>query len=351
MIFGPGTDATLDDPLLRKRLANFIVSAASANGCVINGVTRLAGGAIQENYALDLEISGGPFDGHLSTVLRTSAPTGVADSHDRMSEFTITRAAFDIGVLTPRPLWCCEDRSVIGKPFSIMLRAPGEARGDVLGYDAAIASSSATIAEQLGFQLAKIHTITPETHRFDCLTPPASPALISIAHYRVQLEQNHEDFAAIEWGLRWLERNSPAHTELVLLHRDYRIGNFLFDKGQLTAILDWEFADWGDPHEDIGWLCAQCWRVGNTQREVGGIADRAPFYKAYQDRSGREVDPSQVFYWEVYAHVRWAMIALQQADRYLVGGELNLDAALSGHRLAELETEILRMTPPESALI
>eukprot|EP01035_Chromulina_nebulosa_P049233 gene49233-66860_t len=36
----------------------------------------------------------------------------------------------------------------------------------------------------------------------------------------------------------------------------------------LTGILDWEFAAWGDPHEDIGWLCARCWRFGGPG-EVG----------------------------------------------------------------------------------
>jgi aminoglycoside phosphotransferase (APT) family kinase protein len=349
MISGPGTDTTLDDPLLRKRLADFIVGAASANACVINDIARLEGGAIQENYALDLKITGGPFDGRLSIVLRTSAPTGVADSHDRASEFALARAAYEAGVLVPRQLWCCEDSGIVGKPFSIMKRAPGEARGEILARDTAIKASRSAIAEQLGLQLAKIHAITPGTHRFDFLTPPESPAVSSITHYRAQLDQRSGDHAAIEWGLRWLERNAPERPEIVLLHRDYRIGNFLFDKGQLTAILDWEFAGWGDPHEDIGWLCAQCWRFEDKKKELGGISDRAPLYNSYQHHSGRNIDPEQVYYWEVHAHVRWAMIALQQADRYLVGGELNLDAALSGHRLAELETEILRMTPPDSS--
>ncbi|MBT5108591.1 MAG: phosphotransferase family protein [Rhodospirillaceae bacterium] len=349
MTSGPGTKETVHDPAVRTRLSAYIANAADADGCVINRTRKLEGGAIQENYALDLEISGGPNFGRLSTVLRTNAPTGVVDSHNRSAEFALTRAAYEAGVLVPVQLWCCEDATVIGKPFSIMMLSSGEARREILAQDDAVANSRAAIAEQLGRQLAKIHAITPDNHTFDFLTPPLSPALSAIAYYRAQLDQRPDAYPAIEWGLRWLERNAPEQSEIVMVHRDFRVGNFLIDDGALTAILDWEFAGWGDPHEDIGWLCARCWRFENLDRELGGIADRAPFYRAYQQSSGREINETRVHYWEVYAHVRWAMIALQQADRYLVGGEANLDAALSGHRLAELETEILRMTPPEAA--
>lgn len=349
MTSGPGTKDIVNDPAVRTRLSAYIATAADADDCVINQTRKLEGGAIQENYALDLEIYGGQNCGRLSTVLRTNAPTGVVDSHNRSAEFALTRAAYEAGVLVPYQLWCCEDSTVIGKPFSIMMRSSGEARREILAQDDTVASSRAAIAEQLGRQLAKIHAITPDNHAFDFLTTPLSPALSAIAYYRAQLDQRRDAYPAIEWGLRWLERNAPEPSETVLVHRDYRVGNFLIDDGALTAILDWEFAGWGDPHEDIGWLCARCWRFENLDRELGGIADRTPFYRAYQQSSGREIDKTRVYYWEVYAHVRWAMIALQQADRYLVGGEANLDAALSGHRLAELETEILRMTPPEAA--
>lgn len=349
MTSGPGTNKTVNDPAIRTRLADYIADAAGANACAINQIDRLEGGAIQENYALDLDVSGGAYCGRLSTVLRTSAQTGVVDSHNRLSEFILTHTAYEAGVLVPQQLWCCEDETVIGKPFSIMMRATGEARREILACDESVAAARTTIAEQLGQQLAKIHTISPDRHTFDFLTPPLSPALSAISYYRAQLDKRSGAYPAIEWGLRWLERHAPADSEIVLVHRDFRVGNFLIDDGVLNAILDWEFAGWGDPHEDIGWLCARCWRFENTNRELGGIAERAPFYHAYQQSSGRKIDPVRVRYWEVYAHVRWAMIALQQADRYLVGGEANLDAALSGLRLAELEIEILRMTAPKAS--
>jgi hypothetical protein len=47
------------------------------------------------------------------------------------------------------------------------------------------------------------------------------------------------------------------------------------------------------------------------------------------------------------AHIRWAVIALQQGERHLSGGEASLDLALTGRIAAELEHEVLRLTAPE----
>ena len=44
------------------------------------------------------------------------------------------------------------------------------------------------------------------------------------------------------------------------------------------------------------------------------------------------------------AHVRWAVIAAQQAARHISGIEPSLELALTGHVIPELELEILKMT-------
>src|SRR5690606_3952518 len=103
-----------------------------------------------------------------------------------------------------------------------------------------------------------------------------------------------------------------AVQEMVLCHGDYRTGNYLVDAGSLTGILDWEFAHWGDRHEDIGWFCARCWRFGADEREAGGIASRADFYNGYNEVADRPVEESRIPYWEVMAAARWAAIALLQ---------------------------------------
>jgi hypothetical protein len=54
-------------------------------------------------------------------------------------------------------------------------------------------------------------------------------------------------------------------------------------------------------------------------------------------------------YWEIMAHARWAVIALQQGERFVGGGEASLDLALTGRRIAELEYEMLAMIDPAAA--
>ena len=49
-------------------------------------------------------------------------------------------------------------------------------------------------------------------------------------------------------------------------------------------------------------------------------------------------------YWQVMAHIRWAIIALQQARRHLSGVEPSLELALTGKIVAELEWEVLVLT-------
>ena len=45
--------------------------------------------------------------------------------------------------------------------------------------------------------------------------------------------------------------------------------------------------------------------------------------------------------------MRWAVIAIQQGERHVSGGEESLHLALTGRVRAELEWELLRMTDPK----
>jgi aminoglycoside phosphotransferase (APT) family kinase protein len=150
----------------------------------------------------------------------------------------------------------------------------------------------------------------------------------------------------LEWALRWAERHAPPRGEVVLTHQDFRTGNILVDEAGLTAILDWEFAAWSDPMADIGWFCAECWRFSRPDLEAGGLCDREPFYAGYTEGSGRTIDPARVRWWELMAHVRWAVIALQQGRRR-AGGTEALSLALTGRIADPLELAALRMTAPE----
>ncbi|EWY38592.1 aminoglycoside phosphotransferase [Skermanella stibiiresistens SB22] len=329
----------------RDRLEPWIAGQAGADAVTVTGLRKLSGGAIQENWSADLEIAGGPHAGRHAVVIRTDAPSGVAVSHGRAQEFALFKVAHEAGVTVPEPLWLEPTGTVTGRAFFVMRKADGVAAGHRLVKDDTLGGGRVALAEALGRQLARIHAIRPPRAELDFLEmPEGSPATYAIGRYRAWLDGAGVSKPVLEWGLRWLELNAPPRGEVALCHNDFRTGNYMVDAGGLTAVLDWEFAAWGDPMADLGWFCAPCWRFGARAREAGGVGARDDFYRAYEAESGRPLDRAIVGYWEVMATVRWAVIALQQADRHVSGGETNLELALTAHVVPELELDILDMT-------
>jgi aminoglycoside phosphotransferase (APT) family kinase protein len=261
----------------------------------------------------------------------------------------------------PEPLWACVDPDVIGKPFFVMQQVEGTAEGRRITADPALEPSLPNIAIRLAQELARLQTIGPACPDLTFL--PSIGAAEHIAAFRAYLATHPQSRPVLEWAIRWLETHTPEPLPPVLCHRDFRTGNYMIaptlpspasggglgwrlDGPALTGILDWEFAGWGDPDEDIGWLCCKGWRFARLDREAGGIVDRFEFYQAYEQASGRRLDPARVRFWEVLANVRWAVIALQQSDRHLIGGARDLSTAIIGRRATECELELLMLLDP-----
>ena len=332
----------------RKRLQNWLATVASADLVEITDVKPLTGGAIQENWRLECKIKGGPNAGLQRYVLRSDALSVVASSLSRSQEFRVLKLVHSVGVTVPEPLWLCEDKRVIGSVFYIMRLVGGIGLGPKVVKDLALGGDRKILGETLGRELAGIHSIHPPNDELDFLPlPTANPALECIAKLRQHLDSMGESRPALEWGLRWAELNLPPDPEITLIHNDFRTGNYLLDEHGLTGILDWEFAAWGDPMCDIGWFCAKCWRFSRPDMEAGGITTRQVFYDGYLAVSGQVIDTFAVNFWEVMAHIRWAVIALQQVHRHISGAQQSLELALIGHLLPELEHQVLEMTKPE----
>lgn len=330
------------DPDNLDALAAWLAGVIDACKVTFAEAALLGGGAIQENWRLVADVEGGPREGRHQWVLRTDAVARLAMSLDRAGEFRVTEAAHAAGVTVAEPLARCSDTSLIGAPFLIQAFVPGNAQARRIVRDPTLKEYGDALAERLGAELAKIHSIRPPRDDLGFLPiPMLPPARSEVARLRNALGTATEPRPALEYVLAWLDAHPPKPEPISLIHGDFRTGNYLVSEGRLGAILDWEFAHWGDRHEDIGWFMARCWRFGNDSKKAGGIGSREAFYRGYRSVSPLPIDESVIPYWEIMAAAKWATVAVLQGDRYRQGGENSIELALTGLMAPEMEIDAL----------
>ena len=330
------------DPADLEPFEAWLAAVLGAEQARVRRVELLSGGAIGENWRISVQVTGGDRTGLQDWVLRTDTPSPLVLSLDRAREFACLSAAHRVGVTVPEPIADCADPSIIGAPFMLVGYAEGIAQARKIVRDPRVEEYGTILAERLGAEVARLHAIRPGQHGLDFLPQPeTSPAHQQVADLRALLDTVSEPRPALEYVLAWLERNAPRDQRIVLCHGDYRTGNYTIDRGILTGILDWEFAHWGDPHFDIGWFCARCWRFGADEREAGGIAAREAFYRGYNSAITYPLDPGIVPYWEIMAAARWAVIALLQGERTGPEGEPSIELMLTGLMAPEMEYDAL----------
>ncbi len=319
------------------RLAAWLSSAAGTHIEILS-TQKLSGGAIQQNIALRVTQAGAAED----WVLRTDNAATLAVSHGRAEEFALLLAAHHAGVTVAEPLFCCEDAGVIGAPFFVMRRVAGGAGGHAIAKRAAAIGGDPALAAQHGRQLARIHQIKPPREDLAFLgPPPANPTAAFIHAMRARLDAAGTPRPPLEYGLRMIERFAPPALAPVLCHNDFRTGNIMQSEGGITGVLDWEFAAWGDPYEDLGWFTARCWRFGQVHLEAGGLGPLDAFLDGYAAEADWQPELWRVRIWQLGATIRWAVIAADQAARHLSGVETSLELALTGHMVPELEWDVL----------
>ena len=329
----------------RPAVARYLSNRLGGSELTLRTMRLLSGGAIQENWLLRVAVTGGQWSGEHEWVLRTDSLSAVDVSLSRADEYAVLNIVHKAGVSVPKPLWLCRDRSIIGREFFVMQAISGTAAGHRLVRDSDLVPDRAQLCRELGHNLALIHQVRPPQPELDFLPKPVpDPAMASIHQYLGFLDTLSGHFPVIEWGLRWLLLNKPEPVVSSLIHRDFRTGNFMVDRGGLSGILDWEFTGWGDWREDVGWFTAKCWRFGRSNSAAGGIGDLADFMEGYASVSPKSLSSEDLRYWQVMAHVRWAIVAVQQSERHLSGQQRSLELALTGRMVPELELEILELT-------
>ena len=315
------------------------LAAETGRTVAVSAIEPLGGGACQDNYRVDLDLADG--GGPRVMVLRGDARRSLAGSIDRRAEFAVISAAVAAGVRTPAARFLMEDLVRPGAWAYLLEWADGVAIGRRVLRDADLAEARRGLAATVGRELARIHSITPD--RTPLPFDAAPDTMDGLRFARESVASLREPRPALSIALRWLAEHPPEGREIVLVHGDFRTGNFMVTPAGLSAVLDWEFARWGSPAEDLAWIQMRTWRFNSNKLPVGGFGRRDDLYEAYEKASGRAVSRRDVHYHEVLGNVRWAAGCVQQGERYLSGEEQDLELIAIPRRAVEMEFEALRL--------
>src|SRR5882724_9367340 len=217
----------------------------------------------------------------------------IKTAHDMGREYRILSALHPVYKTVPRPLFFCQNESVLGAPFFVMERITGVILRNVppKGVELSAAVMHA-LAEAFVENLVGIHEVNYEAAGLSDLGQPAG-----------YVQRQIEGLAA------WLSNHLPADSQVsALIHNDYKYDNLVLAANDLTevlAVLDWEMATIGDPLMDLGttlgyWVDpedSEEWqRFGfGLTRLPGNLRRREVFEHYLKRREGLVSDP--VFYY------------------------------------------------------
>jgi aminoglycoside phosphotransferase (APT) family kinase protein len=106
------------------------------------------------------------------------------------------------------------------------------------------------------------------------------------------------------FGALWLRRHAPTELDrVVLVQGDTGPGNLLFEDSELTGVVDFEWAHFGDPMEDFGNMAVREFFYPS--------ANLAEVFPLYEKLGGDPIDYDRVRYYRVHQMVR-SVIALLQ---------------------------------------
>lgn len=162
----------------------------------------------------------------------------------------------------------------------------------------------ATIAREFVEALATLHR-TPvarlEVTGFDTASTIGDCVHRELEIWRAMYAETDRPDPLIAFALAWLDGHVPETTERpVFVHGDAGPGNFLFDNGHLTALLDWELAHPGDPMEDLAWFSMRC--------VMEPVPDFATRLREYGEAMDAPVDLDRIRYHRVFVSTRVAII-------------------------------------------
>jgi aminoglycoside phosphotransferase (APT) family kinase protein len=252
----------------------------------VTAAKRVPGGASREAWFVDVECDGDVRPLFLRYSRTPQPPTSIF--HSLHVEAEVFLALQDTDVTVPRTLAVHPvEEALLSERVS----------GDTWFYRIRDADEQVRVAQDFIRNLAALHRIDPRSLALPSFGPVTSArehALDGIAAMRRRATRADGTIdALVRLSLDWLERNVPDDAPVVFVQGDTGPGNFMYEDGRVTAVVDWELAHYGDPMDDIAWLSLR-----TVQDTFTHFPDRL---REYEQLSGHRIDAARVWYYRLYA--------------------------------------------------
>ncbi len=317
-----------------------------ADGISVSNLNRIPGGASRETWSCDALWREDGNEVRRGFIFRRDPDASLLET-DRDLEFRVMEAVGGQGVPVPRMYWLEQDSSWLDRPFFVMERIDGcETSPQKIIMDPRLYQVRSRTTQSFVNILAQIHALDPSKLGLDFLGAPPDPAACALTEVQkweaVIAKDALEPQPVLRAAFRWMRRRLPAPAQrIVVVHADYRTGNFLCDpEGEIRGILDWELVHLGDPMEDVAWACIRPWRWAGNEL-IGGLVDRQEYYRMYEAASGLRVDEDAIRFWEVLGNVKLAAIFITGARSFCDGRTRSAMMAMLGRNVGRLEFEIM----------
>ncbi len=339
MPLSAGLAAFGDNETLACNVEQYLAAQVSAK-VEVSGLRRLPGGFSWLNCALTargLPGSTGPHE----LILRLGSDAGLFAPYNVWPQVWAMQSLQDCGLPVPRLHWASDDTGLLGAPFMLCEKAPGAALAPwaTPGDPPLDEDYRMRLGEQFTDALAALHRVDWAGRPIGGLTSTADPITPGNAARRVVAEWaalierwSMRPYPLAAWGQRWLERNAPVAPRVVVVHGDYRTGNFLEEGGRITAILDWEFVHLGDPHEDLAWVSLPIYTAGSPY--LCRLLEPAHFYARYREKAGVQITAEALHYYQVFALFKLAATHMAAARCFEEGRSNDMRIPAMGAQVA-----------------
>jgi aminoglycoside phosphotransferase (APT) family kinase protein len=328
------------------RLEGFLgARLPDASAVRVEAVETHTEGFSAETFSFTAAVSRGAGVERSAWVLKREPAAGLLEPYDLEPEFRVLHALSDDPLPSPRTPWFETDPGVLDRPFYVMERLAGEVPIPAPGasgegpFDAA---ERAALAAEVMRALADLHAIDWKARGLAFLGAPepgTGAALREVQRWSDRIDASRMPMEPVlAEALGWLRRHAPVSNEIVLLHGDYRLGNWLVERAgarsRITGLLDWEMVHLGDPVEDLAWCISHLWR-GSTPR-AACLASADELVALYEGASGRSVDRAALRWYEVLSVVKMIAIMLTGIRAFADGRTRDLRMAIFDHQLPYL---------------